>query len=160
MEITGAHDPPPPIDTESTAQVDAALAELGRRADRYGVTVALRSDLSGFDALERAIQQARCPWFGMDLDPVAILRDEWPQDEVFSRLGGLVRHVRARDALRGADRRTQAASIGRGDVNWDALISDLDSAGYRGWITIDPMELTDRIGAAKAGLARLRKPSH
>jgi len=159
MEITGAQEPPAPVDMESMAQVDAALAELGRRADRYGVTVAMRSDLSGFDALERAIQQARCPWFGVDLDPVAILRDEWSQDEVFSRLGSLVRHVRARDAVRGADRRTQPAPIGRGDVNWDKLMSDLDGAGYRGWITIDPMELTDRVAAAKVGLARLHKPS-
>jgi sugar phosphate isomerase/epimerase len=61
--------------------------------------------------------------------------------------------------VRGADRRTQPAVIGRGDVSWDALLSDLGAAGYRGWITIDPTELTDRLTAAKAGLTRLRKPS-
>src|SRR5262249_30896312 len=33
------------------AQVDSAMAELGRRADRYGVAVAFHSDLSSYAAL-------------------------------------------------------------------------------------------------------------
>src|SRR5687768_2977594 len=89
-------------DAAFVSQVDAALADLGGRADRYGVTLAFRSDLSSLAALDRALRAARCPWFGVDLDPVGILRDDWDADEVFSRLGGLVRHVRGRDAVGGA----------------------------------------------------------
>ena len=33
----------------------------------------------------------------------------------------------------------------------------LDAAGYRGWITIDPLELTDRAGGALAGAKLLRQ---
>src|SRR5215218_5766723 len=78
-----------PADLALAAQVDAVLIELGARADRFGVTVAFRSDLSPFVALERALNRANCPWFGVDLDPVSVLRDEWPTDEIFSRLGPL-----------------------------------------------------------------------
>jgi sugar phosphate isomerase/epimerase len=138
------------------AQVDAALAELGGRADRLGVTIAFRSDLASLAALERALSAAACPWFGIDLDPVALLRDEWTADEAFSRLGTLVRHVRGRDAVLGADRRTRPAVIGQGSTNWGELLADLDSAGYRGWITIDPLELPDRARAAGAGASYLR----
>jgi sugar phosphate isomerase/epimerase len=77
-------------------------------------------------------------------------------DEIFSRLGSLVRHVRARDAIT-AHRRTMPAVIGQGSVNWDEFFADLDAAGYRGWITIDPIDLQDRIPAAEAGLAHLRR---
>lgn len=146
----------PPPDPAFAAQVNDALAELGRRADRYSAILAFRSELSSLASLRQAIVSANCPWFGVDLDPVAILRDEWDLDEAFSQLGPLVRHVRGRDAAAGSDRRTMPAVIGRGSVEWEQVLANLDDAGYRGWITIDPMDLTDRVGSARAGLARLQ----
>lgn len=148
--------PAPPPDPAFVSQVDAALAELGRRADRYNVVVAFRSELASFAALERALRAAACPWFGVDLDPVAVLRDEWEIDEIFTRLGGVVRHVRGRDAIGGAGGRTRAAVVGQGNTNWGELLADLDGAGYGGWVTLDPIDLTDRAAAAEAGLRHLR----
>ena len=139
------HRPPDPA---FVSQVDAALVELGRRADRYNVTVAFRTELASFAALERALTGARCPWFGVDLDPVSVLRDDWEIDEVFSRLGNVVRHVRARDAVRGADRRTKPAAVGKGNTDWGQLLANLEGAGYVGWVTVDPLELPDRVAAA------------
>jgi sugar phosphate isomerase/epimerase len=142
---------PPAVDPTFTAQVDAALADLGQRADRYGVTVALRSGLAGFGSLERALRAAHCPWFGVDLDPASMLGDEWRDDEIFSRLGPQVRHVRGHDASAGADHRTKPAIVGQGDTDWPLLLSHLDAAGYHGWITLDPFDLPDRAAAAGAG---------
>jgi sugar phosphate isomerase/epimerase len=68
----------------------------------------------------------------------------------------LIRHVRARDALRGAEHRTQSVTIGKGNIDWPVLLRNLDEAGYRGWITIDPVDLTDRAGAAREGLKHIR----
>jgi sugar phosphate isomerase/epimerase len=146
-----------PADPAVVAQVHTALVELGSRADRLGVTVAFRSDLASFAALDQALAAAACPWFGIDLDPVALLRDEWSSDEVFSRFGASIRHVRGRDAVLGADRRTRPAVIGQGSTNWGELVASLDSSGYRGWITLDPLELPDRGGSAVAGAEFLRK---
>jgi len=67
------------------------------------------------------------------------------------RLGPLIRHVRARDALVGSDRRTRPAPIGRGSTDWPALLAAIDAAGYAGWFGIDPTELPDRAAAAAAG---------
>jgi sugar phosphate isomerase/epimerase len=145
-----------PADSAFEASVDAAMAELGRRADRYSATVAFQSDLSSFAALDRALRKADCPWFGVELDPVAILRDRWGTDEVFSRLGAHVRMVRARDASVGHDRRTRPTSIDKGDVDWAQFLALLDEAGYGGWIVIDPLELADRTAGAQAGWAALR----
>ena len=149
--------PAPAPDAALLAHVDSALTELCNRADRIGVTLALRSELSSFAALDRAMSATRCPWFGLDLDPVAMLRDAWTADEIFSRFGSLVRHVRARDATAGSDRRTRPATIGQGSTNWGELLSNLDSAGYGGWLTIDPLELADRVAGATAGANHLRK---
>lgn len=146
----------PPPDPAFVDQVRAALAEIGHHADRYSVVLAFRSDLSSFASLEQALRQAACPWFGVDFDPAALLRDEWEPDEFFSRLGPLVRHVRARDAVGGAARRTKPAVVGQGSVPWEAVLRNLDQSGYQGWLTIDPLELTDRAGAAVAGRKYLR----
>ncbi|HEV8378206.1 MAG TPA: TIM barrel protein [Tepidisphaeraceae bacterium] len=158
--VEGAAPPEPisgPADPDATGAIDAALYEIGKRADRYGVTNAFRSDLASLAALERAIKSASCPWFGVDLDPVALLRDAWPMDEIFSRLGGLIRHIRGRDAVRGADRRTRPAPIGHGSLNWGDFLANLNAAGYQGWLTIDSLELQDRATAARAGLEYLSK---
>lgn len=144
-------------DPAFVAHVNTALVELGRLADRYSVVVAFRSELASFASLEQALRQANCPWFGVDFDPVNVLQDEWELDEIFSRLGALLRHVRARDAVRGADRRTRPAVVGQGSVDWNAVLSNLEQADYKGWITIDPLELPDRRAGAAAGLARLQK---
>jgi sugar phosphate isomerase/epimerase len=146
----------PAPDPAFVSQVDAALFELGRLADRTSTVVAFRSELSPLSALERALRVADCPWFGADLDPVGVLADAWDADEVFSRLGPLVRHVRGRDAVGGSGRRTKPTVLGRGDTNWPQLLANLDGADYAGWITLDPLELSDRPAAAAAGATHLR----
>src|SRR5688500_7564841 len=152
----GEAEPARPADTAFESSVDGALAELGRRADRYSVVLAMRSDLASLAALDRALRAAACTWFGVDLDPVSILRDRWDAEEVFSRLGPSIRHVRGRDAVKGHDRRTQPAPIGRGGTNWEQMVALLSEAAYSGWITIDPMELPDRLAAARAGVEHLK----
>lgn len=148
--------PSAPFDATAASQVDDALIDLGKRADRYGVSVAFRSELSSFAAIHRAIMAADCPWFSLDLDPVALLRDHWNLDQVLSRFGPLVRHVLARDAVLGTDRRTRPAPVGQGTTNWPELLAALDQCDYAEWITIDPTELANRSTAAMTGLQTLR----
>jgi len=140
---------------DSAATVDRALGELGAVADRYSVAVAFRSELAGFAQIERALRAADCAWFGIDLDPVAVLRDEWSMDEVFSRLGRMIRHVRGRDAILGVGHRTSAAPILRGSTRWDQLLARLDESDYRGWISVDSLELPNPGAAAVAAAAAL-----
>lgn len=146
----------PPPDAAFVSQVEAALGELGELADRYSVVLAFRTDLSSFAAIDRTLRSVRCPWFGVDFDPAAALRDEWSMDEIFSRLGSDIRHVRGRDAIGGVNHRTKPAIVGRGDIQWDQLLANLDAAGYAGWITLDPVELPDRLVAAAQGLKHVR----
>ncbi len=140
--------PARPLDETFAAAVDGALIELGRFADRYRMTLALRSDLSSAAALERALRAAACPWFGVDFDPAWLLQDGWDAHEFFSRLSGQIRHVRARDALRGEGSRTRPTVLGCGDVDWPATAAHLDSAGFHGTWCVDPVELNNRAAAA------------
>ena len=53
-------------------------------------------------------------------------------------------------ALRGADRQTKPAVVGKGNIDWPALLARLDAAGYSGWVTIDPIDLPNPRAAAAA----------
>ena len=146
----------PPPDPAFVQQVKLAMVALGARAERYKALVAFSSSLAGFSAVDAALSAADCPWFGIDLDPVAIARDRWAADEIFSRLGNQIRHVRGRDAVVGSEGRSKATVIARGDVKWRELLDSLQSADYSGWITVDPAELPDPRSAAIAGLKQLQ----
>ncbi len=154
-------DPEPPamptrIDPAIVSHWQQALGQLGEIADRYGSVLALASSLSSFASLESLLKQVDCPWFGVDLDTSMMLKDEWSLDETFDAFGSLVRHVRARDAVRGEDRRTKPTIIGRGDLAWRDLLGALDGAGFSGSITLDPSELNDPQAGAIAGLKQLQ----
>jgi len=144
-----------PADSAFEAAVDAALIALGALADRYSVIVAMRSELASHAAIQRALHAANCPWFGIDLDPAAALRDRWNLEKIFDQLASQIRHVRGRDARAGHDRRTQPTPLGAGDTNWEQLLALLADAAYRGWITVDPLELSDRPGAARSAREHL-----
>jgi sugar phosphate isomerase/epimerase len=146
-----AERPAAPVDPAVVARCDAAMVELGRMADRYGVMVALRSSLSSFAALRRAIGAAACPWFGVDFDPVSALQDHQGMDEIFSAIGGLIRHVRGRDGMVGDAGRFRATVIGHGAVDWNGVLGRLRESDFKGWVTVDPLELANRRGGAIEG---------
>jgi sugar phosphate isomerase/epimerase len=153
---TAPEDAQTPADLAFITHLDPVMYELGQRADRIGVMLAFRSELASLAALERTVLAARCPWFGFDLDPVALLRDGEDLDAVFSRIGQMVNHVRARDAIQGSGHRTRATVVGSGAVKWDHLMANLNGAGYQGWLTLDPADLSDRISGTAEGATFLR----
>ena len=42
-------------------------------------------------------------------------------------------------------------AVGAGGTDWPQLLARLDESGYHGWITLDPLELPDRIASAIGG---------
>jgi sugar phosphate isomerase/epimerase len=144
------------VEGDPPSPADSALAEIGRRADRYGITVALRTELSPLSAIERALRAADCQWLGIDMDPAGLLRDSWDADQAFSSLGRHTKHVRARDAVVGSSHLCKPVPIGQGSTDWAALLQRLNNSDYHGWLTIDPTDLPDRPAAARSGLAYLR----
>jgi sugar phosphate isomerase/epimerase len=148
--------PAVPRDLVAEAALDGALIELGRRADRYGVPLALRSELGALASIHRAMDAARCPLFFLDLDPVAVLRDEWDLEQTLAGFAGRIAHVRARDARKGTQSRTQPVPLGQGDARVSEVLRSLDDAHYPGPVTLDPTELPNRQQEARSGLAYLR----
>ncbi len=146
---------PMPRDPAFESSLEIALRELGSRCDRASCRVAFRSTLGSFASLHYALSRVDCPWFGIDLDPLLMLADEWSSDEIFSRLGKQITHVRGRDGLKGAGNRVTPTAIGAGVVPWRELLSLLRDADYRGPITVDSIDLANRAAGAITGRAFL-----
>lgn len=152
---------PSPADPAFEANVATVFGEAGNLADKYGVPLAWRSELGTLADLQAAITRAACPLFGVDLDPVAALRDGWDVSTMLERFaggGGMggVLHVRLRDALRGGGGRTQPAAVGEGHAGVRELLSALRDAAFAGPVVVDPTELPHRESAARqaAGVVR------
>lgn len=154
---------PAPRDEKFESTLGAALHELGRRADKFGTLLAFRSDLGALASLHRALTQAACPFFSLDLDPVAILHDTaasgggWDLETTLSHFAGRIAHVRLRDALKGTAGRTQPTPLGQGSINLPNLLQSLDAAGYAGPLTFDPTDLRDRAAGAASALTTFNR---
>lgn len=150
---------PPPFrpDPVLEGSVQTAMRELCALCDRWGVRAGLSTSLSPHAALEAVLRQVDCPMFGVDLDPVSVLRDDWDLDRVLSVHSKRLTHVTFRDATVGQDRRTRPAVPGRGDADLQALLAKLEAADYRGWVTLDVTELVDRASGVAAGAKLLER---
>jgi sugar phosphate isomerase/epimerase len=144
-------------DPSAAIWVKNIAVELARRSDRYGVVLAMRVGLSSIRSVEAFIAQADCPWFGIDLDTVAALRDRREVSSVLSSGGQRMRHIRLRDAFRGTDGRTRPAMPGEGEVDMSGLFGLLHEGGWKGWISIDPTDLPDRSTAVSRGMEILSR---
>ena len=60
-----------------------------------------------------AARGSTLPLFGVDLDPVSILRDRWDLEHILDVIGESVRHVRGRDAIRGSSGRPSPRPLAR-----------------------------------------------
>lgn len=149
--------PTPKVDANALSLAQSAMIELGKLADRHGVRIAFSAALSSFATLTHIVNSARCPWFGFDLNPVDALRDDWDMDEILLQISPQLFHVQVKDALKGSDRRTQPALVGKGHANWKHLLYLLQDADYLGWLTVDPTEQTDRLSAARTAVAFLER---
>ena len=148
-------EPSNPSDRADPAEwhaIDSLLREIGQQADRTGTIVAWSTELSSFVSLKRAIESAACSWFGVDLDPVSILRDHWQLPRIIASVGPLVRHLRARDGIKGSPGRTQPAPLGQGTTNWRELLALLDEGGYSGAAIVDTVDLPDRVEQARRAI--------
>jgi len=149
----------PQVDPKELAAwdgIDIIMRELGAMAEDAGIVLAFSTDLSSFSSLSRLLTGARCHWFGVDLDPVSVLRDRWDLERILDTIGTSIRHIRGRDAIRGSAGRTQPVTVGQGSTNWPQTLHLLDAGGYSGWVAVDTVELPDRVQAAQRAVNHLK----
>jgi sugar phosphate isomerase/epimerase len=113
------------------------LTDLGRHGQRIGAMLAAQTGhCSGAD-LARLIAALPDGSIGVDLDPGQLIVNGFSAQEAAELIGPHIMHVHATDGVRDLARgRGLEVPLGRGSVDFPALLGSLEERGYRGYFTV------------------------
>lgn len=113
------------------------LRDLGNFGHHCGVMLATTTGGEDAAALRYLLDALPSGTLGIDLNPGGLIANGLSPMEVIAEVGGDISHVWANDAVRDLARgRGLSAQLGRGSVDYPALLGALEEHPYRGKFTI------------------------
>lgn len=135
------------------------LTDLARHGNQHGVIPCVTPMTAPIDRLVELAASIRSGLIGIDFDPsVVAVASERPH-EAYRQHHAQVRHVVARDAVKGLDGGATEVPVGRGEVDWVELLPLLLEADYGGWLTVARSQGQDRAGDAARAIKYLSRVS-
>jgi sugar phosphate isomerase/epimerase len=135
------------------------LTDLGNFGARSGAILLARTGTEDGATLARLLSTLDAGSIGVDFDPAGLIENGFSVDDGGRALGSYVRHLRARDAVRDrAQGRGVEVQLGRGSVDFPAVLGALEDFAYRGDVTIERNHADDpqrEIAQAVAYLQQL-----
>jgi sugar phosphate isomerase/epimerase len=131
----------PTPDTDEWKLLVEVLNDLGRYAQKAGALLATETGLENGADLKRLLEALDAYALGVDFNPGYLARNGFSPQEAVEALGGAVLHVQLSDAVAGMPGVGRAVPLGKGSVDFPALLAALEQRDYRGYFTIcDPGE--------------------
>jgi sugar phosphate isomerase/epimerase len=128
----------PALESHEQATLTEVFTMLGSHALRQGVQLAAQTRFENFAQVESFIATRPEGSLFLDLNPAQLLGDGHSPIEFVKELGQHITHVHANDAVRDfASRRVVDTVLGRGSVDFESLLGQLEEFNYRGWLTIE-----------------------
>ncbi len=113
------------------------LTDLGHYGQRIGALLAAQTGSNAPDDLARLIGALPDGSIGVDLDPGQLVMNGFSSMEAVELLGRDIIHVHATDGVHDLARRQGVeVPLGRGSVDYPALLGALEERGYHGYFTI------------------------
>ena len=151
---------PVPEDRESNAwqTLTEALSDIGNHGQRCGASLAAKTSASTGDGtkLKELIDFLPIQSLLVDFDPASFVLSEKSATEAMNLLSEHVANFRARDAVRDFSLgRGVEVELGRGSIDWAALLGALEQKNYSGYITVDRDAEADPVSQCAQGLEYL-----
>lgn len=151
---------PIPEDRESQSwqTLTEALSDIGNHGQRCGAWLAAKTSASSGDgaALKELIDFLPVQSLLVDFDPASFVLTEQSATSAMDLLSEHVANFRARDAVRDFSLgRGVEVELGRGSIDWAALLGALEQKNYSGYITIDRDAESDPVSQCAQGLEYL-----
>jgi sugar phosphate isomerase/epimerase len=128
----------PALESHEQATLTEVFTMLGSQALRQGVQLAAQVRFENSAQVESFIATLPEGSLFLDVNPAQLLNDGHSPVEFVKELGQHVAHVHANDAVRDfASRRVVDTVLGRGSVDFESLLGQLEEFNYRGWLTIE-----------------------
>lgn len=113
------------------------LSDLAAYGNRVGAILTADTGNDAPEHLAKLLAQLPSGSVAVSLDPAALVMHGHDPLAAVDAFGGLIQNVVARDALRDrATARGQEVLLGRGSVDFPALLGALEQRDYRGYFTV------------------------
>jgi sugar phosphate isomerase/epimerase len=133
------------------------LSDLGRHGDRVGTTLAAETGSESGPDLARLLAALPSGSLGVTLDPGNLLTNGYDPLEAVASLGSWIRYVHAKDAVRDLSQgRGVEVPLGRGSVDFPALLGALEERDYRGYFCVERERADDPLREVQDSLEYLR----
>lgn len=136
----------PAADSREAQRLDNVLNDLAKFGNHVGVTVTLTPVGEPPDSLIGILNRVRQGPVAVDFDPAGCIRSGRDPIADLREYAGCVGHLQIRDALRGRDGDGKETAVGRGEVDWPALLALVQEIGYVGWMTARRTDGNDPVG--------------
>lgn len=128
---------PSPEQTTLRDQWVDVVNDIGRFGQREGAFLAATTGLAPPAVLAQFIRDCDTGSLMVDLDPGNLLLHGHSLEGVVETLGVNTLQLHVRDAVRDfAARRAIEVEVGRGSVDWSAILAGLEQQGFQGYATI------------------------
>jgi len=132
-----------------------ALSDIARHGNHVGVVPVITPCGDSPAELGRLLGDVTVGPAGVDFDPAGFVMTGHSPTEALRELHDRIFHVQARDALRDVAGSGIEVPLGRGEIDWLEFVATLDEIAYRGWITVNRTQGTDRAGDAARAIKYL-----
>ncbi|MCE9555624.1 MAG: sugar phosphate isomerase/epimerase [Planctomycetes bacterium] len=133
------------------------LTDLGRTGERLGVRLAAQTGAESGPRLATLLGALPESTIAVTFDPAALLLGGFSIEEALAALGPSVGHVYATDAKRDSAGRVVETPMGRGAVDYPALLGGLQEYDYRGALSLGCRGASHPAAALQEALAALRQ---
>lgn len=141
----------------SWEQMIGVLHDLGAYGHKVGAMLAAHNVSESAADMARLVAAMPEGYLGVALDPGAMAMHSHSAVEAVQLLSDSIVHVYARDGVRDAARgRGLEVELGRGSVDFPALLGALEERSYRGYLAIDRQASDDPLGEAARAIRYLR----
>jgi sugar phosphate isomerase/epimerase len=118
-----------------------ALLDIGQHSHKAGAWLAARTGAEPGSRLKELIQALPPRYLTVDFDPAELVINGHSPTDAMAALGEDVTSLRARDAVTDLSLgRGVEVELGRGSVDWAALLGTLEEKNYQGYLTVDRRE--------------------
>ncbi len=149
---------PPEVELTRREAFVHTLSELGRRAERRGVRLAIETAGGPVALLGEILSALASPGLAASVDPASLLRSGQDPASAVIALGPHVVHAYAADASGDPGpvvAHPRGHGYSAGVLDWEGYLGSLEEIDYRGYLTIWPDSSRDLAGGFAAIKARL-----
>lgn len=134
-----------------------SLTTIGKHGQRCGAMFAARTGTESGEDLFRLIEALPSGSIGVDFDPGELTIHRFSPSDAIQKLAPYVMHVRARDGVQDlAQGRGIEVQLGRGSVDFLAILGNLENYNYTGFFTLERRHAKDPIVEINQGMEYLR----